>query len=245
MSGARGSGFTIIEVMLFLAISGFLVVGMMSGAGVAINVQRYKDATNSFLSYIQGQYDRAANVQSDHLENLHCDAAGTITTSSVTVTRGASEDCYIVGRLLTVSDGGKKITAQSVYASGVLQTSGADVTALSSINLFTDATVEVAETYTPEWSTHLVLPKPNNTTTMDDWRLLIVRSPSTGTIRTFTTMDNSLTTLQSIIASPATRADVTACVSPDGLTITAPRGAKIIKDASGMSAVKMTNEGEC
>lgn len=246
MSGSRGSGFTIIEVMLFLAISGFLVIGIMAGAGVAINVQRYKDATNSFVNYIQGQYDRVANVQNNHDPGQECTDSG-IATVATNVTIGASLDCAIIGRLLTVSDGGTKITSQPVYTAKDKDTSirtGDDITSLGLAALFTDAAVEVEDSYTPEWSTHIVLPKPNNATAMDGWRLLIVRSPSTGTIRTFTTT-NPMTTTPSAMVADANRADVTACIHPDGLSAIPLSGVKIIKDASGMSGVKMTNQGEC
>lgn len=245
MSGSRGSGFTVIEVMLFLAISGFLVIGVMGGAGAAVNVQRYKDATNSFVSYMQGQYDRVANVQNDHNTKQECTSAGIAVATTPPVTLGASIDCAVIGRLVTVSDGGKKITSQAVY--GAAATNGTDdITALVSANIFIDAAVDVEDSYVPEWSTRIVKPTPDQATTMDGWRLLIVRSPATGTIRTFTTMQSEATVpLQSIATTAATRADVTACVDPSGLIAGSSQGVKIVKDAPGMSGVKLTTQGEC
>ena len=41
-------GFTIIEVMLFLAVSGVLAAGILATVGGTIGAQRYRDAVDSF-----------------------------------------------------------------------------------------------------------------------------------------------------------------------------------------------------
>lgn len=250
MSGARGSGFTIIEVMLFLAISSLMAVGIMAGASVAINVQRYKDATHSFQSFIQSQYDKAINVQNDRKSSVKCDGA---TIAAITdpadpeATPGAAVDCYIYGRLLTVSEDGKKITAQAVY--GSTATNGDDISSLASAKLFVDTTgsAEIAETYTPEWSTQLVKAKAqkDQSFAMDDWRLLIVRSPSSGAVRTFTTFDKSLISLQAVVESLSSRSDVTICLDSNGLMNKTKNGITIKKDTAAASGVGMAARGEC
>ena len=47
-------GFTIIEMMLFLAVSGAMAAGIMVGVGATVNAQRYRDATHSLVSFFQG-----------------------------------------------------------------------------------------------------------------------------------------------------------------------------------------------
>ena len=42
-------GFTIIEVMLFLAVSGVLAAGILATVGGTIGAQRYRDAVDSFM----------------------------------------------------------------------------------------------------------------------------------------------------------------------------------------------------
>lgn len=243
MSGSRGNGFTVIELMLFLAISGFLVIGIMAGATVAVNFQRYKDATNSFVNFVQGQYDRVANVQNNHEPNLQCTAAsGIAVTPTPPVTVGASTECYIVGRLLSISDNGTKIRSEPVYATQGDGT-GDDIAVLSSAGLFLSSMSVDVDTYSPEWSTAIVPPKPTALTSMDGWNLLIARSPSTGSIRTFTTMH--FTSVQAMITDPLARADVTACVDPKGLTTVPSSGVTIVKDAASISGVKMTKQGQC
>ncbi len=59
----RRPGFTIIEVMLFLAISGFLLVGIFVGTGSSIANQRYKDAVQDAVDVIRNAYSFVADTQ--------------------------------------------------------------------------------------------------------------------------------------------------------------------------------------
>ncbi len=250
MSGAKTSGFTIIEVMLFLAISGLLAVGVMAGAGAAINVQRYKDATNSLLSYFQGEYDQVANVQdnrvggSNSMSSVACTSSG-FTTKDGPVTIGSSLSCFIIGRLITVSNNGTSIQAQSVFASKQ-GTGNDDIQALASSGLFIDAAQsgEVPDIYSPEWSTRLV--NTTGSTSLDNWRLLILRSPTSGTIRTFTSTDPNQSLTDMVTGNGgATRQDMVVCLDPAGLVSQQPSGVRIVKDAASVSAIKFTNPGDC
>ena len=47
------NGFTIIEISLFLGLSGFLAVGLMAGWSNSINRQRYNDMVSTFKSEVQ------------------------------------------------------------------------------------------------------------------------------------------------------------------------------------------------
>lgn len=237
MSGGSRQGFTVIEVMLFLAISGLLVMGILGGTGVAINVQRYKDATNSLFSYFQSQYDLTINTQNTHTNLVAC-ADGSVTASATAVTVGSSLSCFVTGRLITVSDNGKRITAQWVYAARDAHQGDDDITALTNAGLFTSSVADTPEVYTPEWGTRLNVPK--QATSMDGWQLLIVRSPSTGTVRTFTTMSGDIFTQLS-----TARAEVTACLDPVGLVLFAPSGITIVQDAANGSGVKLVGQGVC
>lgn len=95
---SRQSGFTIIEVMLFLGISGLLAMGLMAGMSGAIQQQQYRDAVQSFAGFLRGQYDRAVNVENARNEPLPPECgSGT--------DRGQSE-CVVVGRYIQSKSGG-------------------------------------------------------------------------------------------------------------------------------------------
>jgi type II secretory pathway pseudopilin PulG len=58
----RTSGFTIIEVVLFLAISGLMAIGLLAGTSMAIQRQQYRDAVQSFAGYLRDEYARVVSV---------------------------------------------------------------------------------------------------------------------------------------------------------------------------------------
>ena len=61
--GEELKGFTIIEVMLFLALSGFLMVGILAGTGSSIANQRYKDAVQDAVDALRKAYSFVSDTQ--------------------------------------------------------------------------------------------------------------------------------------------------------------------------------------
>ncbi len=57
-------GFTIIEVSLFLAITGLLFLGVTLGVQNSMRRQRYNDIVQSFADYLRNLYSEVTNVQS-------------------------------------------------------------------------------------------------------------------------------------------------------------------------------------
>ncbi len=209
MSRGRQHGFTIIESMLFLAISGLMVMGILAGAGVAINAQRYRDASNSLVSTIQSEYDRVVNVQNDRTLQVNC-TGGTITETGADVTRGTTE-CVIAGRLLEVSENAT-LNSRTVYAAVVpaVNASLTDTAALRASGLFTSSVAEADTVYEPEWGTNIKLRDPALA------KLLVVRSPTTGTIHTYT---GSRTASISDMLNDTAKNDITFCLDPKGLVV--------------------------
>lgn len=56
-------GFTIIEVSFFVALSGLLAVGVIVGTANQIAEQRYADATNNFVEFLNTIYGKVNNVE--------------------------------------------------------------------------------------------------------------------------------------------------------------------------------------
>jgi len=89
-------GFTIIETMLFLGITGLLIVGILAGTGNSISIQRYRDSVTSLQSMLQMQYSNVENVSNNSVAAKSCGAK--------TSPRGQS-DCVILGRFISTTDG--------------------------------------------------------------------------------------------------------------------------------------------
>lgn len=110
------SGFTIIEVMLFLALTGFLLAGILVGAGSSIANQRYKDAIQDSVDAIRKAYSFVADTQielrdgSDACTSLVGNAASMVGGE---VGRGRTS-CAVYGAVITI----KKDTIQTTTLVG-------------------------------------------------------------------------------------------------------------------------------
>lgn len=56
-------GFTVIEVVIFLAISGMILLGVFIGTSNSMNQQRFDDATQSFTEFLRTAYSSVIDVQ--------------------------------------------------------------------------------------------------------------------------------------------------------------------------------------
>lgn len=240
----RSSGFTIIEVMLFLAITGLMMIGMLVGVGGSINRQRYEDAVYSFQDFLQGQYNLVDNVRNNHPSNYIC-SGGAIVDSAVPggEARGTSEDCTVVGRLITTSDG-QNFTSEPVFAtSSIFDTTGSDATLLDSLQMTAGPTDSRADTdtYTLAWNTTLYTDRANPAASRDA-QLLIFRMPTSGIIRTFF-RDSTTGPLNDFwnIAQPD---EIALCVAPEGLVKSNPQGIRVLADATNASSVQRIPAGD-
>lgn len=74
-------GFTIIEVSLFLAISGLLFVGIAAGTGLNVARQRYNNAVEDYTEFLRRLYSQTEDVQNGREGSLdsrvtNCTVAG-------------------------------------------------------------------------------------------------------------------------------------------------------------------------
>ena len=219
------TGFTIIETMLFLAISGFLFVAILASTGNSINVQRYRDSINSLHSFLQKQYSDIVNVSNESNDN---DCGGT------SVARGQS-NCVILGRFIVTANNGKSLHVYKIigYDNENIDSADGDIETFKnySVQLFKnkDSGEFDYETYDFEWGVVL-----NNDISSgggaSSFSILLIRSPNSGIVRTFSDITSESVSndkINQLITDEYAANPVKACVDSNGL-IEMPESAILI-----------------
>jgi len=240
----RDAGFTIIETMLFLAISGLLIVTLLAGTGASINIQRYRDSVQTFKNYLQNQYADVASVSNDRDNNWACDTnAFTEVTAGVGEVRGQSK-CVIIGKYVTVV--GSKTTEYSVTAfSPTTTATGGDIDKLKTQYVLNVAASSKEES-TLEWGTSLAWPAQDSKAGSErSVAILIIRSPDSGLLYTFTSntvpenpSPDTLKTLLVTGASTPGQGAQTLCLDSTGLFTGENLSVYIAPFATGPSAIE-------
>lgn len=212
-------GFTIVEISLFVAISGLLALGLLTGWSVAINGQRYKDSVDGTYAYIQQQYSLVYSVENGRPNGLSCDSNSNVTPSGIGTPRGQS-DCVLLGRYLQLI-GGNDIKSYAIVGN---EPSGTDIELKDykpKVVKSSDAGLAQSEFSIP-WGAFLTdrgSPNPLNV------GIAIVRSPSTGTVYSFVNSTNAdITDLESIVAVDTNQKEQYFCVRPDNGPTTSVQG---------------------
>lgn len=186
MKSARKAtaGFTIIEVMLFLAIAALMMVGIFAAANNGINNQRYSSSVTSLQGYLQDQYNQTANVRNDRPSSQQCTTGGVSTGATQPVV--GTSPCSVIGRMIITNSTAKIFTSTPVYATRdvdtALETAGCNTSDLqmfsaTCLNLFADTSQ--ATNYTLEWDTAA---RRTNGAVFGQLTLLLYRSPLSGQI---------------------------------------------------------------
>lgn len=236
MTTQAAHGFTIIEVMLFLAVTGLLTIGVLVGSGTAIAQQRYRDSVTSLKGFIQEQYTRTTNVVNADARNPACSQRGSalVLDGDALQPRGTSE-CLLLGRYLLIEPA--KVTAYDVIGQPRADENGTDdVATLKNYVLRTSEDGEVEEI---GWGATVVRPRTVIGLTAS---VLIVRSPLSGSTLTFVG-DGSQRPSALVDAGNMVQKDF--CVDSGSGVVTSRRLAvRLNARAASQSAVEIPLEGD-
>lgn len=242
MSARTETGFTLVEAMLFLAITGLLTVGILVGSGVAIGQQRYRDSVNSLKSFIQDQYNEVTNVTNNRGNEWRCDANGAVTETNGTdaQARGTS-NCVLLGRYVTVNDNGTILTGANVVG---YRTPGVDLATSDIVELQDNYTLQVSpleqEEQDVKWGSRIV--QPQSTTPMP-FSMLVLRSPLSGSVMTFAA--SGVQAPQALLLANNVATQHNLCVDADPGTFVGERLAvRIGAYATNQAAVSIPAESE-
>lgn len=231
-------GFTIIETMLFLGITGLLVMGILTGTGVSINIQRYRDSVTSLQATLQQQFSDVSNVSNDSTGSLTCYGDNSVNA------RGQS-DCILLGRFITTADDGHTLSIKNVigYIGPSVSMAKNDVEALTQFNIRVPSAKEQApQKYTIEWGASLTTAKGSSAS----FSMLILRSPISGVTRTFIDSANTISDAKIadllLVSSSALTQPVNVCINSNGL-FTGGRSSVVVNaNATGAGAVETRGE---
>lgn len=237
------NGFTIIEVMLFLGVTGLLAIGILVGSGIAIGQQRYRDSVNSLKSFLQEQYNQTTNVTNARSSAWTCHASTAVTEGATGEPRGTS-DCVLLGRYVTVNETGTQMTASNVvgYRTTDAPPAASDIEEVQDnyqlgVSPIDQEEVEVS------WGAQIVKPNTAGANPMP-MSILIVRSPLSGSVMTFTA-EGVKTNLKELITVENFQQRRDLCVNADAGTFVGRRmEVRIEPYAANQGAILIPPESE-
>ena len=253
----KSSGFTIVEVSLFLAITGLLFLSVTIGVQNSIYQQRYNDSVQSFADFLRTIYDEVLNIQSISSGRHERAIYGKLLSFDKSVT----DDKQVIRAYDVIGMAGNK--TEELNASdtlSLLKELNADV-------IFREAADQpykltgIIDTYEPNWGARIQT-TGQNPLQMYEGVILIVRDPKSGTVRTLVAVDDVAKEINAKLANVSEtmvdggeerqlltdhlavgmfeRKRVDFCINPDGMNENHRRtDVRIIKGATNSSGVEI------
>ncbi len=264
-------GFTLVEVALFLAVTGALFVGIAVGTQNSIFQQRFTDAVQNYAEFLRSVYSEVLNVQTDGTGRSDKIVYGKL------VTFGESRDlagCPVNGNGGTRGENCKKESGTvAIFSYNVIAkaTDGADNVSLlemmkglnANVVMMQDeayAPVGFTRDYTPRWAS--AIQKTENSESFVG-ALLILRHPRSGVVYTYVMRGETIDVNAKIIEANNTGKDkfnplskylndnkfkieqVDFCVNPNGVNESGLRSdVRIENNARNGSAVLVVGDNE-
>jgi type II secretory pathway pseudopilin PulG len=182
MGMQKQSGFTVVEVMLYLGITALLAVSLLGGWTAMIDTQRYHDSVKTTQAFLQKQYNLVYDVDNGRDPSLDC-TNGVVGNSSGQPV--GQSDCVLMGRYVYLDQTGQNFKVFSVIGTEAPVADGtADLTAIKAYNPIRSTFslgVEDNELLIP-WQATVVDPHSD---VPRGYVIAIIRAPLTGTVHSF------------------------------------------------------------
>lgn len=196
----KQGGFTVIEVTIFVAISGLLLAVALLGTGSTIRSVRFSDSVRSLQSYFQTQYDQIINGVNPRTGQEACQNSQ-VNSSTPSGQAPGTSNCLLLGKYLHLAPGSD--TVQSYYVVGSEPSSvPIDATDEQLIALYNPHIVTVPEedTYSIPWGATI-----SDTKRLGDSRQIsgyaLLRSPRSNKIVSYTFSSQGLSDNLSTVVS--------------------------------------------
>lgn len=176
-------GFTIIEVMIFLAITGLLLLTVLGGTYASIATQRYNDSVRDFAEFLRQTY--AEVISPESIGSVNDDFGG-----------GNSDKYAIYGKVVVFGlNNQTTVYTATLVGNTHIPSGGQDfISELASVKARIFCGIEsggvvthesTVDEYTPLWETQIWNAPVQNTQNQPfKGTLIIARSPTSGTVHT-------------------------------------------------------------
>lgn len=215
MTRDKEGGFTVIELMLFLGITGALFAALMIGVSSNVMQQQYRDTVYTYVDFLQNQYSEVSNTRNERDDKWDCKSDGSIHTVSGSVKEGkprGTTDCVLLGRYIKLDkDESGNVLARSGSVVGLEPTETDNTT----------SDIEALKSYKPKLTDYEVSDNSFINTTLSlpnkepsKMSVLILRSPISGIIRVFASQNPfpENADLSTVINSDNAKRTVKVCV---------------------------------
>lgn len=249
MGAHSRQGFTIIETMLVLAITGALVMAFVVGVGSSINNQRYRDSVITFQALLQDQYSAIDNVRNDRDASWSCGSSAQPNQGGTETIAPGQSDCVLLGRYVSIVGGA--ITMATVVGYETADSSESTDIATVRANYTLGISQNSVERDVLDWGAEVHwAPEGADSQPGGGVRsisLLFIRSPETGSTYTFTSdsvrdienmSDEALKEMMIVGESIPGQQERTLCIEPSGVAVPEKIALHIAAGANGPGSIE-------
>ena len=171
-------GYTLVEILLFLAVSGLLFIGLIAGMGNSVYQQRFNDTVQNFAEFMRSVYSQVANVQSVGSGRSEHVIYGRLVSFGQTIGLDGESIPDDEQRIFVYDVIGDGEIRQSGPASKLLEGAHASVVRVEAATGGTKIAMPagIAESYAPRWGASI----ENVDGTLFTGSILVVRHPRSG-----------------------------------------------------------------
>lgn len=212
MGDQKQQGFTIIELILFLGITGALFAALMLGVNTNIYQQRYKDSVIAYKTLLEQQYSEVTYPRNERDDKWTCSSeTGVQQEPNGGEARGTS-NCVLLGRYVQIKNNGTEAEVGSVVGIQPIDTTALTGDVATLIAYSPRKSPISRQDRTIDWESVLKTTENQPSTAS----FLILRSPLSGLVRTFALSEPLPSNLRDALSETTATAKIKNCVVANG-----------------------------
>lgn len=205
----KKNGFTLVEMSLFLAVTGLLFVGIIAGTQNTIRRQRYNDSVQNFVDFWRNIYASVSNTQNNTAERGRSDQAiyGKLVVFGQTKgldSKPVNNKDQVIYSYDVVADATSAGTGSAVE---VLKEMHANILVMQNDIAYTAG---IAESYIPTWGAVIESTRQDLSggAALFKGSILVIRHPRSGVINTFISKNTVIDANQYLTGASVSDTDV-------------------------------------